>query len=364
MRHFRLSLLFGVICGFNTNIEAVTANSDKKPIATALVNEKKISAEKEVEKQRDSCSSQVNSFSTYNLCANTAQISCMQTDYISAGDICAATLSTPLVLADNVQTPVLCANTGGISNLCSNHVQADELCALKAVINQLCVRQLAIENALLNQATICNLKQCSPYNVRVAQEAASTVYTLGDILTFDTVITDPLGSVSQFPTAYTVPVPGMYAVTVQIQVIDLVSGTTIAGSPIGSLELYVNGLLKRKTDAAFLDFNTGIDLSHTTVIHLKAGDIVTNVFQVFVINPLTGLTPVVGQVTVLGNPSEAVFRPIFLVQYLSSDCTALDCLSSVCDDMGISCLDTPCVINCSARDECSPCMPICFSCCS
>jgi hypothetical protein len=295
-----------------------------------------------------------NGLSVCALHAGTIDSCCLQTSYISATDICvASSISTPLLLADDVETQKLCANDGGISSLCTNHVQADELCALKAMINELCARQLVVENAC-----ITNLRNCSPFSARASLDTVMT-YNLGDPLPFDDIISDPSGSMSQSPTKYTAPDTGTYVITVQARVNNLMGANTIAGTPTASLELYVNDIIRRNTAAPFLSFNTAVDLYGTTVLFLNKGDVVTSKFQVFVMDPTTGLIPYVGQVTLLGDPNPANFRPIFYAQYLSTDCTALDC-PSICD---IQCSDLPCVISCSMSDECMPCIPPCGSSC-
>lgn len=319
--------------------------------ATAAVAESAVVDTKEIEKACNTCG---NALSVASLCANTATVSCLQANYASVYDVCAYSVSSEQILSDDVEAQELCANNANVGSVYSNYVQADEFCALKAQFNQLCARQAVIENLCVK-----DLRYCSPFNARAAL-SNSYVYTLGDEILFDTIISDPSGSIFQSPTRFVAPDTGVFAITVQIRATGLAGTSIIAGSPVAALELYVNNDIRRVTDTPFLNFNTAVNVFHTTLIFLNQGDFVTHTFQALVMDPVFGFIPYAGQITLIGDSNPNVFRCLFYAQYLGTDCSAIDDCGSVCD---MQCPDTPLSpIVCSAREECAPCLQPCMPC--
>ena len=283
--------------------------------------------------------------------ADAIATTCLQAERTSIHDICATKISAQQLCTRDLQIENMCANNAQAKRLCSDHIALNELCALKALVNELCVRQLAVENACIK-----NLRSCSPFSARTSQNSVIS-YTLGDILPFDTILSDPSGSISQFPTQYTAPETGHYLVTVQVVMNNLTGTTVIGGIPQGSLEIYTNGNLRRRTTSQFLSFSNGIDIFNTTLMYLNAGDVIYSKFNIFVLDPILGLIPYVGQIDLLGNAVPGSFRPFFFVQYLSSDCSTIDC---PCDF--VQCPDLPCTIECQpcTQTTCQPCFLPCI----
>ncbi|HEV2916496.1 MAG TPA: hypothetical protein VGW78_02010 [Candidatus Babeliales bacterium] len=297
-----------------------------------------------------------NSLTLCTLKADAIGACCLQAERVSAGDVCANRITTNQFCTPSLNIDTVCANNAQIKNMCAHHVQIDELCALKAMINQLCARQAYFDNACIK-----NLRFCSNISARASQSTLVT-YNLGDDLPFDTVEYDPSSSITQAPTEYTAPEAGVYEITVQVVFDNLTGPTIIAGTPKGSLELYINGLIRRAVDTPFLMFTTSSQTFLTTLIFLNAGDVVTSKYQIFVLDPNVGVIAYPGKIELLGNPNPAAYKPVFYIQYVSSDCegTFSGC-DSICD---LICQTTPCVVECTPCTpmQCQPCFAPCPPC--
>lgn len=212
------------------------------------------------------------------------------------------------------------------------------VCANKLVVTDLCVTT--------------TYRLCSPFSVR-AVTSANTPYTLGNIVPFDLVLSDPSGSLLQNPTRFITPESGTYVVTAQIIQTNLQGPGVITGVPVALLEVYVNGTLRRQVTLPYLSFNNTQNSLLTTLGTLFQGEELTIKYQILVMDPLSGVALYPGTVTLIGTPITSL-RTFLVVHYLSSICDELDCgtCDVPCGPCG-QCLPT----------SCEPCQPCCVTPC-
>lgn len=282
---------------------------------------------------------QSNVLSLCSLCSAKISAGCMETDLLRA-----STLQTDQFMAqesciEDMQATSLCAVKGTVNNLCTHHHRSDEICVLRGLIRQLCADRIITKDICIGG----NFRHCSAFSARAALDVNMT-YTLGDVLPFPQILSDPSGSFAQFPTRYIAPETGTYIVTIQIRQKDLQGNGIIAGTPVGVLELYVNNILRRQTYAAYLTFSDTQSAFHTSLIFLQKGEELLGRYRIFAQDSTSGFQDYTGYVTLLGNPNFS-FRPFFSIHYLSSDCSQLECPC----DIGIQCETTPC-------EPCQPCV--------
>ena len=239
-------------------------------------------------------------------------------------------------------------NSLTLCKLCSEKVKANELCADHAVIdkayidelkvevqevdfltvkNQLCVNNVRAPNicvdGLLTTSQLCvsdGFEQCQKFRAYVAMAANQVGYSLGNIVSFDTVVDDPNGNILQAPTRYIVPRSGYYVVTLQLDELSLRSalGEVIAGIPVAKPIIEVNGVSVAEQYVPFLSFSTTQKTHFSGVLRLLAGDVITIRYNILVLDQVTGLQNFVGLADFLGNPLFTASK--FVIHYLSSDC--------------------------------------------
>lgn len=277
-----------------------------------------------------------NSLSLCKLCVEKAHVKCLEGEQ--------ATLDKACVREQVVDR--ICIGSAAMNEVCNERAKTNELCVSRqAEINRLCANQIAVNELCVGG----NLKQCSFFSARVAA-GFDYFYTLGDVVTFDTILSDPSGSIQQFPTRYVAPETGTYINTVQIVQRDLTGPGLILGTPIAAIEIYVNGILRRQRYEPFLAFNNRQAGLVSHLIYLSQGDELLVRYKVLSLDAVAGLVEYPGSVVVIGGAGFS-FRSFMSVHYLSSDCETLEC--PVCD---IDC--TPCQVSCQPCTECfAPCEP-------
>ncbi len=230
-------------------------------------------------------------------------------------ELCTDTLKSKSICAENLGV----THAVAFNNVCANTISGVNLCLTGT--------------ARLNE--VCGLYRAS------AQFAADTNYTLGNPVDFDVAIDDPNNNLSFAPFSYTVPVSGYYIASVQIDTRDIVGSDVILGTPVGNLQLRINGTERRQAFSPFLTFHNAQQTDLTFLLLLDAGDKVTASFDVLIVGP-SGTTPYAGSSTLVGGDR----RTIFKIHYLSSTCSP-----GLCPP----CTVTPCETSCIALP--SSCVP-------
>lgn len=288
-----------------------------------------------------------NSLKLCRLCVDAATAKCFQAKRITAKEICATNISTQQLCAPIFQTNSLCSVEAEIGHMCAHHINVNEVCALKALIRQICAEEVNAQNVCVSGI----FRNCGFFNARAATSSDYT-YNLGDDLIFDQILSDPSGSIQEGPTAFIAPETGTYIVTAQVVTMGLNGPSIIIGTPVGALEVYVNGILRRQAFGPYLTFASDLNLFNTSLVYLVKGQSVIFSYKVLVVDPVIGLMDYPGTVTIKGSPTFSL-RSFFSIAYISSDCTV-----EGCDTCDLQCPTTPCEVNCT------PCVPAaCMPCC-
>lgn len=230
----------------------------------------------------------------------------------------------------------LCAKK--IKALCGDFTKlnADELCAALANILNLKAQNACINNLCVDNLKANSFEYCTPYKATTVY-SANTNYTLGTPLAFDVILDDPNGDVSLVPfTTYTAPVSGYYIVSFQADFDSFVLTTNpILGTPISNPQIYVNGILAHESFAPFLAFHNEQHSLITTLISLKAGDVVSTNYIIYTTSD-AGFITVPGTGLIEGNGTE-LDKAMFKIHFLSSDCTP-----PICQPCEVPTQCTPC----------------------
>jgi hypothetical protein len=270
-----------------------------------------------------------NSIDACKINAQQSCAECMKSKYISTeklGVRCEACIRK--LKAENIHTDVL-------------EVECDA--RIKRLITEsLCVPMITTQDLCVTGTTI-NKEVCQKYKATLVFDT-NTTYTLGGIVDWNTILSDPNHNVSLSPfTSYTAPVSGEYIIAIELNQEDLTGPTIIAGTPVANIQIQVNGVTYRETFVPFLSFHTSANAFVDSLIHLYAGDVVTTVFNVLVMSD-TGFTSYPGEVIVLGDGTEQ--HAVWKIHYLSSDCLGVQC---------VPCTPPPSPKPC--KPVCSPCPP-------
>ncbi len=286
------------------------------------------------------------------VCAKQVKADCISAGTISADQICTKTLVARDACIQRLSTAQLCTNEVDIQRICAEDINTDSLCAQSATLNEACIIHERAELICADEiktTSICVsglFQQCLFLTSRMAVSSSYT-YTLGDTVTFDTIQSDPSGSLAQNPSRFITPESGLYALTVQLITENLSGSEIIAGAPIGDVEVWVGGFLRRQLFVPYLAFNHSQSNILTTLISLTQGQEVLVRYKVLVLDANVGLVEFVGHVTMIGAPGFAN-NSTFIMHYLGSECPIAAC--------------TPCTISCEPCLPCSPlppCPPLC-----
>ena len=269
----------------------------------------------------DDCYDCHNELDLKKLCARTIKAKCIDAKKIDACSIHAENLcvdnqfATPGIIVDNLNA----------QNICTENLTATVGCIGQFTANTACIPGSLIAG---------DLKQCAKY-VAAIDFAVNSVYTLGDIINWDTIIDDPNGNVSFSPnTYYTAPYSGYYLISVQIDQFNINGVKPIIGIPVTNIGIEVNGIPNLQTYVPYLSFHDAQQGNSSSLIHLTAGDVVTAKYNVYVMTDSFGFSPYVGQVTI---DSTSFFK----IHLLSITCADLPC--------------APCVVGCApSATGCEP----------
>ncbi len=252
--------------------------------------------------------------------------------------LCAQRIKAKCIDSKIMDTEQLNASQIGVSKLCvtdqfstneisGNIINATSLCATNLVASTGCIGQFTANSACVGQLTAADFLQCSKYAATVIF-SSNTIYTLGTTVGFDTILDDPNSNVTLAPgyMSYTAPLTGYYIVTVQIDQLGLNGANTVVGLPVTNIELFVNGTITRQTFVPYLSFHDAQKGNYSALLGLKAGDVLTTRYNVFVMNDSSGFIPYAGTVTIEGNPG-AENASLFKIHLLSVTCDGSPCTS-------------------------------------
>ena len=263
------------------------------------------------------------------LCVKKAWIKWLHADYISTESLCLSSLKAKQLQAEDVIMNNLCLSVGlKAKKVEAESLNANSLCAQSGVINTLCV----------NNLTANNLNSFVKYRAFVAFSANSN-YILGANVDFDSIQDDPNNNISLAPFFYTVPVAGYYAVTLQVDQVNLVTSDPLLGVPTAHLKIYVNNVLARDATVPFLTFSNQQKSNIGSLLILNAGDKVQAQYSVDQLSN-SGLSPVNGSVTIEGGPNATLFGIHFLSALANSGsvpCSPCPAVQTPCSAVIVDC---------------------------
>jgi hypothetical protein len=272
------------------------------------------------------------------LCIGKVLTKHLKSKQIRAEKLCAEDISSNALCSKIINTERLCANViNATQQICAPSFNSPLICAESVTADNICVRGTIKAN---------DLQQCGRYRATTVYSSNQT-YTLGENASFDLVIDDPNGDIiSNNPTIYEAPLSGYYMITLQFDITDVEGDEMVLGIPVSNVELLINGNLFRQTFSPFLGFHNVQNSTLSGLLSLKAGDLVSARYNVFVMSD-TGFMPYIGTCTMLGNGSEEN-ASMLKIHYLSSDCESQPC--EPCNL--IPCTTTPCALPCSSCVDC------------
>lgn len=273
------------------------------------------------------------------LCAKKAKIkkACIKELNIP-GTFCAQVLSSPSLCVDQATARKLdvdssCMRSLNASEICNQNLTSSHAQIVNLVANNVCVP---------GPLKVADLLNCGKYRASATSSADSS-YTLGTNIEWDLITDNPNGNMTLLPAKYTAPLSGYYMVTFQIKQSNLVPvpPMVILGTPVGHIEVIVNGVTRRRNFVPFLTFVNEQGAEISAMLSLSAGDVVTTRYSVFALDQTSGQISIPGSVTLeaAGNDSESLFK----IHLLSIDCGD--------------------IMPCSPAIPCTPCTPlICTPC--
>lgn len=254
---------------------------------------------------------------------------------------CLPLLSSPAVCAGVVTSAT--ANIGAAN---FNTISSASSCATNCMATNISADYITANSGCISGTlNVANLINTGVYRANVVYSAPN-VYTLGTDIAFDFIIDDPNTNITLAPTTYTAPVAGYYAVSFTFNSTNLQapSSGAILGSPVGDLQLYVNGVLHNESFSPYLTFSFEQRAVLSDILQLNKGDTVTMKYQVNAVSPTSGAFNVVGTVDVAGNKTD-VNASGFKIHLLSATALATPACAPV----------VPCIP--IAPLTCVPCVP-------
>lgn len=232
---------------------------------------------------------------------------------------CKNELNLHKLCADSIKACSIKAEKFNTDELCLQSAEVKDLFVERETVNDLCARNANIDSLCVNNLKVGSFNKCEKYRA-AATYSANTVYTLGSIVNWNIVLDDPNGNIALAPFYYTVPVSGYYMASFHVDSTTLAGVGVIVGTPVGRLQISVNGNPLTKDLAPCLSFSDLQSSTLTSLVLLNAGDVLTMKYDVLVVDSILGLIPYVGTVVIQGNgsfPGQSGFG----IHYLSS----LDC---------------------------------------
>ncbi|MFA6066718.1 MAG: hypothetical protein WC707_06070 [Candidatus Babeliaceae bacterium] len=268
-------------------------------------------------------------------------------------DLSAQSLRVDNACANHLNAGNICANAIHGTEVCATEVNAPKICSDNAQLHNVCAQNIVTQDLCVNGT----FKTCSKYGARVLLSSDVT-YTLGDVIPYDLVVSDPSGSFFFGPSRFVAPVTGTYILTTEVDQIGLSSPVTILGAPLTELQVQVNGINRVNMDSQLLTFASIHEGLLTSLIFLNAGDVLTIRKNIFIVDQVLGFTPIVGTVTLKGS-AVASDKTNFYIEFLGAPCeTTVPCSCPV--EPCAPCL--PCnVVPCEPAGPCNfapcPCPP-------
>lgn len=297
----------------------------------------------------NSCCSSVNSLTLCTLCADKINTRCMNVERsVDTPNLCAQKIRTRTFCTPSITIESLCSPNLQTNDLCAEQAQANTFCSQEANMDSLCSQQISVDGEVCAKG---NFRACNALSARAILDH-DTIYTLGDIIPFNVAASDPLGSFHFSPTRYITPENGLYMIAVQVPQKNMSGDGVIVGTPVGIIELVVNGQVRRKNFSPFLSFATRQTAHLTTQMYLNKDDELTVHYKVLVVDENMGLREYPGTTTLGGLSTPSATRAFIIVHYLGSDCDEFDCPCPVepCQ---------PCVVECTlcSSQPCTTCCP-------
>jgi len=266
------------------------------------------------------------------LCVKKAWIKWLHADYISTNSFCVDDLKGKQFQAEDAIMNNLCLAVGlKAKKVEAQSLNTNSLCAQSGTINTLCVNDLSVVN--LNANLFVKYKAFVYFS-------GNTNYSLGDNVNFDVILDDPNNNVALAPFSYRAPVAGYYAVTLQVDQINLVTTDPLLGVPTAHLKIYVNSVLVRDATVPFLTFSNQQKSNIGSLLVLSAGDLVQAQYSVDQLSN-TGLAAVNGSVTIEGGPNATLFGIHFLSGLVpggpSVSCTPCPAVQTPCSPVIVDC---------------------------
>lgn len=298
------------------------------------------------------------------LCAKCAKICWLKAkkiwvDHEVVNDLCAQQAEIGALSVVNEVANSICSQAVVASNLNADSATVNNLCAQSANMNDLCVNNLRVQN----------FQNCNIFRA-TAVLSANLTYTLGTDVLWNTVLDDPNSNFNTATGAYTAPKSGYYNHTIQIDSSNLQGSAVIAGIPVASVEVWVNGVFFRRVLSPLLSFSTSQSAFYSSLILLNSGDVVTSRANILVLDPVLGLMNYVGTSTLQGNgtfPNNSSFGIILISELCTSSpgvmCTPCQPVTVSCQPFTLPC--SPVVpLDCGSDDQpmpnpaCVPCQPM------
>jgi len=250
-----------------------------------------------------------------NLCAKCAKIKDIKCEKVWADEVKGNRIHAKHLNAENQVANDICAQSVTAVASYSENSFTNSLCAQTANIDSLCVNNLQVANPA---------RQCIQYRA-TAVLSKNTVYSLGTDILWDTVLDDANANFALGK--YTAPKTGYYSLSAHIEMSGFTSASQILGVPVAELEIYVNGLLFRESYFPFVSFNPAQSSLLSSLVLLNAGDVVSVRVDIATVDPVNGVTNIVGTVVLSGNglfANNSSFG-IILLSELCSPAAAAQC---------------------------------------
>ncbi len=231
-----------------------------------------------------------------NLCAECAKIRDMKShkiwvENVRANEIC----------SQNVDTKNLNTETEVANDICAQSITGKSVFSESSFTNSLCAQSGSIDSLCVNNLQVANpLQTCIQYRF-TAIRSSNLLYTLGTDLVFDMVLDDPNNNFNPSLGQYTIPKSGYYTIEANLVLTNLSTSDILAGIPVASLELYVNGLAFKIRLEPWLSFSLNQSSAFSIMLPFNAGDVLSVQYEILFQNPASGVSSVVGTMTGIGN---------------------------------------------------------------
>ena len=274
------------------------------------------------------CNIDYSKLKLHELCTDKLSAKCANLDQVSASTACLAKVCSDLVCTKDINV--------------SGRFAAGEIATQK-----LCAGTVVSDNVYANSNIYSN-NYFTNFKATMVFSSNST-YNLGSPINFNVVLDDPNNNVTLSPTTYTAPRSGYYIATLQVDQTNLLTAAQTLGTPIANMQILVNGVVFRQAYTPYLSFFNSQNSTLTALLHLKAGDKVTSIYDIITLDQASGAQPLVGTVVITGNGTEGN-ESIFKIHYLSTDGTYPT--PPTCTPTPVDCSNCQCKPCCTPSTAC------------